>query len=252
MNSHSHTHVTNAHSIADRAPSSSTSSRAEAKRDARRAARDALRARSRVDLAREDVAIGAHFNAMTSIQRARSMCAYFASARLRECATMTIVADALGASKRVFAPVADVDMRSMRVLHVADVDNDCVVRGTFELLEPKETYEDGTRRLDAMRDVATVGALAVVVVPGLAFDARGGRLGRGMGFYDAFLCAYKEEIAKRGLAPPLVVALAYECQMMEEVPTTERDERVDVVVLAAGPIACTPAGERALALSVEC
>lgn len=60
-----------------------------------------------------------------------------------------------------------------------------------------------------------------IIVPGVAFDEAGGRLGYGGGFYDAFL---------RATAETPRIGLAFEVQIVGEVPTTEDDERVDVVV----------------------
>jgi len=61
----------------------------------------------------------------------------------------------------------------------------------------------------------------VVVVPGVAFDASGGRLGRGGGYYDRALAC---------LEGPFVVGLALEAQVVEEVPRGELDQLVDAVV----------------------
>jgi 5-formyltetrahydrofolate cyclo-ligase len=61
-----------------------------------------------------------------------------------------------------------------------------------------------------------------VLAPGVAFDARGGRLGYGGGFYDRLLS---------GLHPrPALVAGAFEIQVVERVPVDETDVRVDEVV----------------------
>ena len=66
-----------------------------------------------------------------------------------------------------------------------------------------------------------------VLVPGLAFDRRGGRLGYGGGFYDKLLAD--------GLSPcAWVVAGAFECQMVEKVPADEHDMPMDVVVTENG------------------
>jgi 5-formyltetrahydrofolate cyclo-ligase len=59
-------------------------------------------------------------------------------------------------------------------------------------------------------------------VPGVAFDASGRRLGRGGGSYDRALAA-------RGAAT-LAVGLAYDEQVVDEVPTDAHDVPVDVVV----------------------
>ena len=64
---------------------------------------------------------------------------------------------------------------------------------------------------------------ALVLMPGLAFDREGRRIGYGGGFYDKFLAAEPEH-------PTL--ALCYAFQMVEELPTEEFDVPVDLVLWA--------------------
>ncbi len=64
--------------------------------------------------------------------------------------------------------------------------------------------------------------LDLILVPGVAFDARGGRTGHGKGYYDKLL-----ENAR--LETPLV-SLAFECQMFEEIPMQDHDIFMDKVV----------------------
>lgn len=64
--------------------------------------------------------------------------------------------------------------------------------------------------------------LDLVVVPGLAFDADGHRLGRGGGYYDRFLARLRPSATK--------VALIFDCQMIDAVPSIEHDVPVDIVV----------------------
>lgn len=65
---------------------------------------------------------------------------------------------------------------------------------------------------------------SVVVVPGLAFDERGGRLGRGGGHYDRFL---REARAAGAIE---AVAVAFDLQVVAEVPRLAHDEPVDAIV----------------------
>lgn len=62
----------------------------------------------------------------------------------------------------------------------------------------------------------------LVVVPGLAFDARGHRLGRGRRYYDRFLGRLRRSAT--------TVGLAFDVQIVDEVPAADRDLSVDVVV----------------------
>jgi len=66
---------------------------------------------------------------------------------------------------------------------------------------------------------------AVLVVPLLAFDRRGGRLGYGAGFYDRTIATLRA----RGAAPP-VIGLAFAFQEVAEVPLGPSDARLDAIV----------------------
>jgi len=63
----------------------------------------------------------------------------------------------------------------------------------------------------------------VVLVPGVAFDEAGHRLGRGSGCYDA---AFPPGAA----SPPLLFGIAYEFQLVDSVPHGSQDRRVDAIV----------------------
>ena len=66
----------------------------------------------------------------------------------------------------------------------------------------------------------------LVLVPGLAFDADGGRLGFGGGYYDELLETAPVE-------RPWVVGFGYDFQVVDGCPTEPRDQRVDCVVTDA-------------------
>ena len=84
-----------------------------------------------------------------------------------------------------------------------------------------EVRRNGVREPVAGEEIP-VQSLAFGLVPGVAFDAGGGRLGRGGGFYDRFL----------GSAPATMrrVGVCYAAQMVARVPREEHDAVVDVVV----------------------
>ncbi|MBN1258404.1 5-formyltetrahydrofolate cyclo-ligase [Candidatus Peregrinibacteria bacterium] len=63
--------------------------------------------------------------------------------------------------------------------------------------------------------------LDLIIIPGVAFDRRGNRLGMGKGYYDRFLKAFK--------AVPKI-ALAFEEQVLAQVPKEIYDEPVDLVL----------------------
>lgn len=70
------------------------------------------------------------------------------------------------------------------------------------------------------RDTTDPAEIELVVVPAVAYDRRGKRLGRGKGFYDRFL---KETKATK-------VGVGYEFQLLEELPVEPHDVGMDIVV----------------------
>ena len=69
----------------------------------------------------------------------------------------------------------------------------------------------------------------LLVVPGLAFDRTGARLGRGAGYYDRYLPLLRAD-ARR-------VAVAFDEQIVDAVPTTPEDQPVDFIVTPSQVIA---------------
>jgi len=67
-------------------------------------------------------------------------------------------------------------------------------------------------------------ALDIVLVPGVAFDRRGGRLGFGGGFYDRFLPT----------TPALRVGVTYDSCLVDELPCNQADQRMDWIVTPQG------------------
>lgn len=75
------------------------------------------------------------------------------------------------------------------------------------------------------RDVLDPREIDLVIVPGVAFDRRGARVGYGGGFYDRFLARVRPD------AP--AIAVAFSEQVVDEVPEGPMDRRVDAVVTDA-------------------
>ncbi len=88
--------------------------------------------------------------------------------------------------------------------------------GTLGVLEPPE----GSSRIDP-------GVGDLVLVPGVAFDAKGWRLGRGRGYYD-------RKFPPGGEAAPLLFGLAYSFQVVAAVPHDSHDRRMDAIVTERG------------------
>jgi 5-formyltetrahydrofolate cyclo-ligase len=88
-------------------------------------------------------------------------------------------------------------------------------------------------REPAAGDWVHPGEVGVVLVPGLAFDAAGNRLGHGGGHYDGMLRA-----AEAAATPLLKVGLAFDFQVLERVPAWAGDVQMDAVVTETRTMRC--------------
>jgi 5-formyltetrahydrofolate cyclo-ligase len=128
-----------------------------------------------------------------------------------EVETVPLIEAALAAGKRVAVPW--VDGRELRLFELRNIGE--LAPAPFGLLEPPPDL-----RADASREVLP-SAVDLFVVPGVAFDRRGGRLGHGRGYYDGLLSRAREDAQ--------FVAAAFECQMVSAVPMSGRDVFLDAV-----------------------
>ncbi len=92
---------------------------------------------------------------------------------------------------------------------------EALVPGRFGILEP-----------DSAAPAALLEAGDLVLVPGVAFDREGHRLGRGTGYYDSSLAV--------GSNAPVCFGLGFEFQVVEAVPHGSRDVRMDAIVTERG------------------
>jgi 5-formyltetrahydrofolate cyclo-ligase len=95
-------------------------------------------------------------------------------------------------------------------------------------------------------DVAKRGDIDLLVVPGLAFDGEGQRLGQGKGYYDRFISTIQDE--KEEAKKPLLVAVALTPQFIGQeenaekkirvVPALDHDIKMDIVIIPFRTITC--------------
>ena len=88
--------------------------------------------------------------------------------------------------------------------------------GVFQILEPKNKLRSEPCRKIELKEID------LVLVPGLAFSSFGARLGYGRGYYDRFLPKLRDGCK--------IVGLAYQEQILKEVPTEAHDVDMDVVI----------------------
>ncbi|UCF76097.1 MAG: 5-formyltetrahydrofolate cyclo-ligase [Betaproteobacteria bacterium] len=168
--------------------------------------RDTLGAAQRASLSKT---ITARVLALSTYAAARCVMAYRSIGS--EFETAAFIADLRTKGKTLVLPRAPRGSRALELYAVSDPERD-VAPGVWGIPEP---------RPDVCRAVP-LEEIDFVLVPGVAFTARCERLGYGGGFYD-------ELIGRFSRRPPLVAA-AFSLQILPELPMTERDQKVDLIV----------------------
>jgi 5-formyltetrahydrofolate cyclo-ligase len=128
-----------------------------------------------------------------------------------EVSTDRILSDALASGRAVFYPRVDTTNDTIVARRVHDRAE--LARGAYGILEPPASAE----ALDS-KNFANV----LVCVPGVAFGLEGQRLGRGGGHYDRFIGQLGGEA--------ITVGLAYSFQLLDRIPETGTDRRLNFIV----------------------
>jgi 5-formyltetrahydrofolate cyclo-ligase len=126
--------------------------------------------------------------------------------------TSSVVLRAWQDRKRVLAPKVSWNQRRMLPLEIRSLTDDLVV-SNLGIREPVSGIPFPIRHID------------LVIVPGLAFDEYGNRLGRGRGFYDRFLAHPEYSGVSCGLA--------FRQQVVPAVPVGPLDQGIDMLVTDA-------------------
>ena len=132
-------------------------------------------------------------------------------------------ADAIGAAleqeKELFVPYCVGD--DLRLFHLHDPAE--LEPGAFGILEPKRVL----RTLHARYGLAE--QMDLIVVPGVAFDRLGNRMGQGRGYYDRLLAPL---VVRPRCERPELIGLAFECQLFDALPCESHDVKMDRVITA--------------------
>lgn len=97
-------------------------------------------------------------------------------------------------------------------LDILPYDESRLELGAFQIEEPTGT------------NTVSPGEIELVVVPAVAYDRAGNRLGRGKGFYDRLLASTKAT----------KIGVAYEFQMVDSIPAEPHDVKMDIVISQSG------------------
>lgn len=163
--------------------------------------------------------ICAHFLALPEYASANTVLFYIdvrAEVRTRHDLTR-----ALATGKKIVVPYCVADL--LHLFHLESMDE--LEIGMYKILEPKKELRSLEEKRVDVRDVD------LIMVPGVAFDRRGARMGHGKGYYDKLL--------EHARPKTPLVALAFECQLFPEIPTAAHDVFMDKIITESGVIDCS-------------
>lgn len=174
--------------------------------------RDRAHANRRAQTSKDEVsrAILARLMSLEEFARARTVM-FYVDVR-DEVRTRFDLMNALNSDKRIVVPYC-VD-GSLELFHLSNIDE--LDSGKYGVLEPRIAMRKNSQRR------VEVDTLDLIVVPGVAFDPQGGRLGHGRGYFDKLLAETKPTTT--------LVGIAFDCQVFSEVPMESHDVPMDRVV----------------------
>lgn len=127
--------------------------------------------------------------------------------------TINIINRALNDGKDIFVPRTIFETKEMDAVKINSLKN--MKKDRYGILEP----EEGRPCIDPNE-------LDLIVVPGVAFDNNGGRMGYGAGYYDRYFKKISTE--KRNHVKK--IALAYDFQIVDNVPMNNQDVNIDYII----------------------
>lgn len=175
------------------------------KKKLRREINSRLKTLSQEERVKFSRAVVEKFLASTVYKNSTVIMAYLSTAE--EIQLNEFILIALQAGKILAVPfIEGHEMQAVRLPNL-----DALEIGAYKILTVKRDFR---QFIDAEK-------IDCVIMPGLAFDANGNRLGKGGGYYDKFFS--RAVNAKK-------IALAYDCQLVEKVPIEPHDLKVDAVI----------------------
>lgn len=149
------------------------------------------------------------FLSLKELENARQL-ALYASFK-NEVLTDTILEYALGKGKDIFFPRVVRGRGGLAFLKV-NGKKDLAV-GSYEIHEPSH---------GRWSEMGAPSSFDIIVVPGIAFDINGNRLGYGKGYYDRALGGIKKEC--------LIAALAFDFQIADKIPAESHDIKMGKII----------------------
>ena len=118
--------------------------------------------------------------------------------------------------KRILVPTSNKKDFSLTISEIKSWDD--LETGSYEILEPKK---ENIKPIDLEK-------VDLIIVPGVAFDTNGNRLGHGKGYYDRLLKNLNV----------IKIGLAFEFQIFEKISVNKHDKAVDIIITEKRIIKC--------------
>jgi len=152
--------------------------------------------------------IADNFFSMDAVRDANIILAYYSYNN--EVNTHGIIENLISMNKKIALPICKKDQADIAVSFISSKAE--LKPGIFGIQEPVSEMSSSVRPE----------TIDVVIVPGIAFDRKGNRIGYGKGYYDRFLCS---------LSPSqLKIGLCFDFQLFDELPFDSHDVPVDCVI----------------------
>lgn len=158
-----------------------------------------------------------NIEALEKFQSAKVIHAFISDEKRQEVNLIPLLERIISSQKKLLVPV--VSGNELISVELASLNH--LTRHAFGVLEPVERVPSA---LESQIDL--------VLVPLLAVDRNGNRLGYGKGYYDRFFKRLGPNTFKLGVA--------FEFQVLDKVPTTESDVRLDAIMTESGLISVSP------------
>jgi 5-formyltetrahydrofolate cyclo-ligase len=196
------------------------------KNEARRRMKALLKAISPEDAEDRSLRATEHFKALPEYARADIVLAFLS--KKGEIRTESLIDAAQAEGKIVAVPRMEYSPEEGHSIVFVPLPDDYHIWPRDRLDIPAPPADEA-----ALPDGELFSASVLVATPGLAFDRRGHRLGRGRGYYDRFLARARANAGRLG-GSVIACGLCYVSQLVDEGSCDENDSAVDLVVTEGG------------------
>lgn len=161
------------------------------------------------ELERKQKTIENNFMEFANFMESRTALLYTGTSS--EVSTAEIIKRSLDIKKEIALPAVSDSKHVIHLLKINNYDKD-LVRRKFNILEPDPKI---------CKKMA-IDQIDIAVIPGLAFDEKGGRIGYGQGFYNRLITKLPETTRK--------ISLAFEEQIVNQIHMESRKYSVDIII----------------------